>query len=77
MKFAREISSVPFGRTDGLIGADDAPSPELSYGHGLKGASFHEFSKVEIFLVVAANGERTIEKQMVGFGRTEVSIPPV
>ena len=48
MKFASDITRVPFGRTDVLIGAHDAPSPELSYGHGLKGASFHGFSKAGI-----------------------------
>ena len=36
MKFARDITRVPFGRTDVLIGANDAPSPDLSNGHGLK-----------------------------------------
>ena len=62
MKFASDISRVPFGRTDVLIGASDAPPPEFSYGHGLKGASFHGFSKVEILLIVAASWERAIEK---------------
>ena len=41
MKFANDVARVPFGRTDVFIGASDALSPELSYGHGLKGASFH------------------------------------
>ena len=76
MKFASDISRLPFGRTDVLMGANDAPSPELSYGHGLKGASLHGFSNVGIFLMFAAKWERTIEKTRVGFGRTEVSIPP-
>ena len=35
------ITGMPFARTDVLIGASDAPSPELSHGHGLKGACFH------------------------------------
>ena len=73
MKFASDITRVPFGRTDVLIGANDAPSPELSYGHDLKGTSFHGVSKVGIF---AAKLDRKIETNMVGFGRTEVSIPP-
>ena len=34
-------SGVPFGRSYVLIGANDAPSPELSHGHGLKGACSH------------------------------------
>ena len=53
---------MPFGRTDVLIGANGAPSPELSYGNGLKGASFHGFSKVVIFLIVP-NWERKLEKK--------------
>ena len=35
MKFASDITRVPFGRTDVLIGANDAPSPEFSHGYGL------------------------------------------
>ena len=62
MEFASDITRVPFGRTDVLIGANGAPSSELSYGHGLKGASFHWFSKVGIFLMFAANLERTVDK---------------
>ena len=45
LKFASGITGVPFGRTEVLIGAIDAPSPELSHGHGLKGACFHGVSK--------------------------------
>ena len=48
MKFASDITRVPFGRTDILIGANDAPSPELSYGHDLKGTPLHGVSKVGI-----------------------------
>ena len=55
MKFASDIPRVAFGRTDVLIGANDAPSPELSYGHTLKGASFQEFSRAGIFFIFAAN----------------------
>ena len=76
MKFASDITRVPFGRTDVLIGANDAPSPELSYGHALKGTSFHGVSKVGILFSFAANRDRKIENPMVGFGCTEVSIPP-
>ena len=76
MKFGSDITRVPFRRTDVLIGASDAPSPELSNGHDLKGISFQGISKVGIFLMFAANGDRKVEKTMVGFGRTEVSIPP-
>ena len=76
MKFASDITRVPFGRTDVLIGANDAPSPELSYGHDLKGTSFQGVSKVGCFLIVAANLDRKMEKTMVGFGRAEVPIPP-
>ena len=72
MKIASDMSRVQFGRTEVLIGANDAPSPELSYGHSLKGASFHRLSKVGILLNLAANWERTVEKTRVGFGRTEV-----
>ena len=32
MKFASDITRVPFDRTDVLKGANDAPSPEFSYG---------------------------------------------
>ena len=59
---------MPFGRTD--VGANDAPSPEFSYVHGLKGAFFQGFSKVGIFVIFAATWERTIEKSGVEFGRT-------
>ena len=76
MKLASDIARVQFGRPDVSICANDAPSPELSYGHGLKGASFQGFSKIGSFLIVAANWERQIEKTKVGCGRTEVSIPP-
>ena len=44
MKFASDITRVPFGRTDVLIGASEASSPKLSCGHGLKGASCHGVS---------------------------------
>ena len=67
---------MPFGRTDVLIGASDAPSPELSYGHDLKGTSFQGVSKVGVFYIFAANRNRKVENTMVGFGRTTVSIPP-
>ena len=49
MKFASGVSGMNFGRTDVLIGVNDAPSPELSYGHGLEGASVHWFSKAGSF----------------------------
>ena len=54
MKFASDITRVPFGRTDVLIGANDAPSPKLSDGKDLKSASFHGFSKGGIFFIFAA-----------------------
>ena len=57
MKFASDITRVPFGRTDVLIGASDAPSPELSYGHDFKGTSPQGVSKVGIFFTFAANWE--------------------
>ena len=41
-----------------------------------KAPLFTGFSKVGIFFIFAANRDRKIEKTMVGFGRTEVSIPP-
>ena len=76
MKFASDITSVPFVRTDVSMGANDALSPELSYGHDLKGTSFHGLSKVGISFIFAATRTRTNRKNRVGFGRTEVSIPP-
>ena len=36
--FASAITGVPLGRTDVLIVPNDAPSRELSHGHGPKGA---------------------------------------
>ena len=51
MKFASDITRVPFGRTDVLIGANDAPSPELSYGHDLKGLPLHGVSKTGTFVL--------------------------
>ena len=62
MKFASDRTRLPFGRTDALIGANDTPAPELSFGHGLKGTSFHGVSKVAIFSILAANRDRAIEK---------------
>ena len=56
MKLASDITRVPFGRTDVLIGANDAPSPELLYGHDLKGTSFRGVSKVGIFFVCSKSG---------------------
>ena len=76
MEFANDITMVPFGRTDVLIGANDAPSPELSYRHGLNSACVHGISKIGIFLTIAANWERNVEKKKVGFGHTEIAIPP-
>ena len=72
MKFASDITRVSFGRTDVLIGANDARSPELSYGHDLKGTSFHGVSKAGVFFICTANWYRKIEKTMVGFCRTDV-----
>ena len=43
---ASDITMVPFGRTGVLIGANDAPSPELSYGHDLKGIPLHGVLKI-------------------------------
>ena len=51
MKFASDITWVPFGRTDVLIGANDAPSPEPSYGHDLKCTPLHGGSKVGTFFL--------------------------
>ena len=67
---------MPFGRTGVLIGAHDAPSPELSYGHDLKGTPLYGVSKIGIFVVAAAERDCQFEKTMVGLGRTDVSIPP-
>ena len=75
MKFASDITRVPFCRTDVLIGANDAPSPELSYGHDLKGVPLHGVLKIGTFFFFMADQDRTFAKTMVGFGRTEVSIP--
>ena len=74
MKFASDITRVPFGRTDAFIGANDAPSHELSYGHDLQGPPLHIVSKFGPFFCMA-NRDRIIEKTMVGFGRTEASVP--
>ena len=74
MKFASDITRVPFGRTDVSTGANDAPPPELSYGHGLEGASFHGVFESWDFLIFAANWERIVEPTRVRFGRTEVSV---
>ena len=63
MQFASDITRVPFDRTDVLIGANDAPSPELSYGHDLKGTSFHGVSKAGIFPSFTANWDRTVEQK--------------
>ena len=52
---------MPFGRTDVVIGAHGAPSPELSYGHDLKCMSFQRVSKVGIFFIFASNRNRKIE----------------
>ena len=60
MKFESDITRVPFGRTDVLIGTNDTPSPEVSYWHDLKGTScFHGFRKLGLF-VFTANRDRTI-----------------
>ena len=56
MKFASDITRVPFGRTDVLIGANDAPSLELSYGHGLEGTPLHVVSKIGTFLFHGKSG---------------------
>ena len=76
MEFASDINRVPFGRTDILIGANDAPSLELSFGHDLKGTPLHGVSKIWTVPLLIANLDRTIIKTMVGFGRTEASISP-
>ena len=75
MKFASDTTRVPFGRTDVAIGANDAPSPELSDGHDLKGTPLHGVSKAEQLFAAAATRDRKIEKTMDGFCRTQVSIP--
>ena len=75
MEFASDITRVPFGRTGALIGANDAPSPEVSYGHDLKSIPLHGVSKIRTFLSYR-NSDRKVRKTMVGSGRTEVSIPP-
>ena len=61
MTFARNISWVPFGRTDVLIGASDAPSPELSYGMISKAFLFKGVQKLG-FYIFAATRERKVEK---------------
>ena len=50
------------GGTDVLIGASDAPSPELSYVHGFEGASFHGFSKVGFFQLLQLIGNAKLKK---------------
>ena len=62
MKFARNITRVPCGRTDVLIGAKDAPSLELSYGHGLEGTPLHVVSKIGTFLFLWQIGIIKLEK---------------
>ena len=56
MKFASDITRVAFGRKDVLIGASDAPSPELSYGHDLKGTPLHGVSEVGTLFVLQQIG---------------------
>ena len=83
MKFANAMIGMPFGRTDFIVvGASDAPCPELS--HGSQGRLVSQafegvFFVVVIFLVFlvtsSSNWKREIGKTRVGFGRTEVSIP--
>ena len=58
MKFASDITRVPCGRTDVLIGANDAPSLELSYRRGLEGASFNGFSKIGTLFVCSKSGSQ-------------------
>ena len=62
-QFASDITRVPCGRTDVLIGGKDAPSPEHSYGHGLDSASFQGLfvSKVWNFFIFATTWERKVE----------------
>ncbi len=74
MKFASNITRVPFGRTDVLLAANEAPSLELSCGHDLNSTPLQGVSKVGTFLFFAANRDRQIEKATVGFGSTEVSL---
>ncbi len=62
MKFASDITRVSFGRTGVLIGANDAPSPELSYGHDLKGIPLDGVSKIVTFLFVWQIGIVKLEK---------------
>ena len=47
---------VPSGRTDALIGANDAPSVELSYGHDLKGIPLHGASEWELSFLYGKSG---------------------
>ena len=63
MELASDITKVPFGRTYVLIGANDAPSPELSYGHGLKGTSFTGCSKGWLFNWLQQLGKKKQQQQ--------------
>ena len=56
MKLASDITEVSFGRTGALIGANDASSAELSYGHDLKGIPLHGVSKLGTFLFYGKSG---------------------
>ncbi len=56
MNFANEMTRVPFGRTGALIGGDDAPSPDLSYGHDLKCIPLHGVSKIRTFCFCGKSG---------------------
>ena len=70
MRFASDICRVPFGRTHVLIGANNAPSPGLSYWRDLKGIPLLWVSKIGAFLFVMANWDRKIGNTMVGVGRS-------
>ena len=68
MKCASDTTRVPFGRTDVLIGANDAPSPELSYGHGLKGTSFRGLFESWVFSLFSQQNENVqLETTRVGY----------
>ena len=52
MKFASDVTGMPFGRTDVFIAANDAQSSELSHGHGFKGDCFRRvFESWDVYIL--------------------------
>ena len=51
MELANGLNRVPFGRTEVLIGTNDAPSPELSHWRRLKGVNFRRVYESLVFMI--------------------------